>query len=230
MTGTLSGLFFAMLGFSGGHFLLSHPPLRSRIVDRLGEQAFLGGYSLLMAAFLTWTIFAYRAAPTVWLWHFGPTGHQVPPFVMPFALVLAVVGLTSRNPTAVGGELASEARNSAKGIVTITRHPFLWGVGLWALAHLVANGDAASVILFGGMALLAFGGMKAIDYKRAVRLGSAWQSFADATSLLPFAAAMAGRSRIDWRGIGWLRPLAALVLYVILLHTHHRIFGGAPVL
>jgi uncharacterized membrane protein len=230
MTGTLGNLFLAMLAFTGGHFLLSHPPVRSGIVNRLGERTFLGGYSLLMALFLLWAIFAYRSAPTMWLWQLGAAGRKVPLFVMPFALVLAVVGLTSRNPTAVGGELAADIRSSAKGIVTITRHPFLWGVGLWALAHLAANGDAASVILFGGMALLALCGMQAIDHKRSVRLGSAWRSFADATSLLPFAAALSGRSRIDWRGIGWVRPLVALVLYVALVHTHHRIFGGAPVL
>ncbi|PWE31915.1 hypothetical protein C4N9_02635 [Pararhodobacter marinus] len=33
----------------------------------------------------------------------------------------------------------------------IVRHPQLWGVRLWAIAHLMVNGDLASLILFGGL-------------------------------------------------------------------------------
>ena len=230
MSSSLSALFLAMLGFTGGHFLLSHPPVRSRIVSKLGEGAFLGGYSLLMAVFLVLAVYGYRSAAVVALWDLGPGARHVPLVVMPFALALAIIGLTSRNPTAVGGQLGADAGSSGKGIVTITRHPFLWGAGLWALAHLAPNGDAASLVLFGGIAILAFGGMKAIDHKRALKSGSVWQAFAWSTSLVPFAAAIAGRTRVDWVGIGLLRPLVALALYVLLLFTHHRIFGGTPVL
>lgn len=36
-----------------------------------------------------------------------------------------------------------------------TRHPQLLGVALWAVAHLLVNGDAASILLFGGLLLWA---------------------------------------------------------------------------
>lgn len=230
MTGSLGALILAMLGFTGGHFLFSHPPVRARIVSLIGEGAFLGAYSLLMASFLAWAVFAYKGAPHLLLWDLGPGARHVPLVVMPVALALALIGLTSRNPTAVGMQLEAESGGSTKGIVTVTRHPFLWGAGLWALAHLAPNGDAVSLILFGGMAILAFGGMKAIDYKRTVRSGNAWAAFARSTSVLPFAAALAGRTRVDWKGIGTLRPIIALALYVVLLFVHHRIFGGTPLL
>jgi uncharacterized membrane protein len=38
----------------------------------------------------------------------------------------------------------------------VVRHPFLWGVALWAVAHLLTIGDAASVVLFGSYAVFAF--------------------------------------------------------------------------
>jgi uncharacterized membrane protein len=37
----------------------------------------------------------------------------------------------------------------ARGIQRVTRHPFLWGVAVWAFVHLIANGDVASLMLFG---------------------------------------------------------------------------------
>jgi uncharacterized membrane protein len=33
------------------------------------------------------------------------------------------------------------------------RHPMLWGIVVWAVAHLLVNGDLASVVLFGGLGL-----------------------------------------------------------------------------
>ena len=37
--------------------------------------------------------------------------------------------------------------------------------------------------------------------------------------------AIQGRTTMDWKGIGWWRPAAALVLYAVLLHLHPRLFG-----
>jgi len=214
-----------MAGFVGGHFLLSWPPVRSRIVAGLGERPFLGAYSLVSLLFLVWAIAAYRAAPFVGLWDFGITGRAVAMVLMPIALVLAVVGLTTPNPTVVGGERFDDADRAARGIVTITRHPFLWGVTLWAIAHLAANGDAASTVLFGGMLILALGGMAAIDHKRALRMGDAWRRIAAKTSVVPFAAAAAGRVKVDWKRIGWWRPAVGIAVYLILLFGHRWLFG-----
>ena len=225
VTGTLTTLFLAILGFVGGHFLLSWAPVRSRLVAVLGEKPFLGAYAFVSVVFLAWAILAYRAAPPVALWNLAAAGRGIALVVMPFALVLAVIGLTSPNPTVVGGDRVRDLGRAVRGAVTITRHPFLWGAALWAIAHLAANGDAASVMLFGGMLILALGGMAAIDQKRALRLGKDWRAFAGRTSAVPFAAAAAGRVAIDWRGVGWVRPLAGLVLYGALLYAHRWLFG-----
>jgi len=226
MTGTLTALFLAMLAFVGGHFVLSAPPVRQRLVGAMGEKGFSAAFSLLMILALIWVIAAYRVAPPRIVWDFGTAVNLIPMLVMPFALILAVLGLLARNPTAVmGGAFLEQHGQAVRGPATITRHPFLSGVALWAIAHLIANGDAASVMLFGGMAVLAIGGIYAIDHKRALQLGDAWQAFAARTSRMPFAAAFQGRTRIDWAGIGWSRPLLGIVLYVLLIFYHDRLFG-----
>ncbi len=226
MTGTLSALALAMLAFVGGHFVLSAPAPRRTLVSMVGERAFAAIYSALMILAFIWMVAAYRVAPPRIIWDFGSAVNFVPIVVMPFALMLAVLGLIARNPTAVMGEgFVAKQGPVVRGPATITRHPFLSGAALWAIAHLIANGDVASILLFGGLACLAIGGMYAIDHKRALKLGDAWQAFAAQTSRMPFAAALSGRTRIDWAGIGWARPLLGLVLYAVLFLFHDALFG-----
>lgn len=43
------------------------------------------------------------------------------------------------------------------------RHPMLWGTVIWAVAHLLVNGDRASILLFGGMGLWALVAMGMIN-------------------------------------------------------------------
>ena len=225
MTGTITAVFVAMLAFAGGHFLLSWAPVRAAIVARIGERVFAALYSVLMALALIWVIAAYRVAPPHVIYDLGGWVNLVPIVIMPFALVLAVTGLIGGNPTAVMGDRLLGADAAVSGVQTVTRHPFLSGAALWALAHLLANGDLASIILFGGFAILSIGGMVAIDRKRARKLGEQWAAFAAHTSRTPFAAALAGKTRVDWTGIGWLRPAIGLVLYAVLYFMHDRLFG-----
>ena len=230
MTGDLDDLLAAALLFVGGHFLLSSRVLRQPLAARLGDNGFRGLYSLVAGAALLWTIFAYGAAPFVALWQPPLILRWLPLILMPVALFLVVAGMTTPNPTQVGGERVVDAgpEDQTPGIIRVTRHPFLWGVALWALGHLVVRGDAASVILVGGMLVLALGGMWHIDQKREASLGANWGPIRLTTSVIPFAALASGRTHMDWRGIGWWRPLVALALYAALLHLHAQLFGVSP--
>lgn len=227
MTGSIETLLAAAVCFIGSHFLLSSRLVRPHVVGWLGERGFLGMYSGISTIFFVWLIFAYIHAPYVEIWPMAGWMRHVPFAVMPLAVLLVVCGYMTPNPTAVGGERAFEAPDPTPGIFRITRHPVMWGIGLWALVHLLANGDQASIILFGGLAILAFGGMLAIDAKRAERLGAQWGPVAISTSLVPFLAIIEGRTSFDWPGIGW-RKLGVAVIVLLLLILGHPYFAGVP--
>jgi len=233
MFGSFDALIAGVVAFVGGHAVLSAIPIRQTLVARIGENAFRGGYSLLMLAALVWTIKAYGAAPYVELFAPRAWGAWVPNLLMPLAVILIVAGVTTRSPTAVGGEAVLRDPTPIRGIVTITRHPFLWGTGLWALSHMAANPDAASWILFGSMAVLSFTGMASIDTKQRRKLELAgregdWGPVALTTSVIPFMAAAQGRTRVDWSGIGLWRPALGLVIWAALYGAHPYYAGVWP--
>jgi uncharacterized membrane protein len=228
MIGSLVALVAATVLFVAGHFLLSSLPPRRAMTELLGPQGFRIAYSVVVLAAFVWMLRAYGAAPAVALWDPPAAFAWIAVLVMPFALLLAVCGVTTPSATLVGGEahLSNPAvRDVAPGIQRVTRHPFLWGTALWAMSHLTVNGDAADVILMGGILGLSLGGMKHIDLRRETTLGAAWGPVALTTSTLPFAALAAGRTTMDWKGIGWWRPALALGLYAALLHFHPWIAG-----
>jgi uncharacterized membrane protein len=229
MAGSIEILVLAAGCFVGGHFVLSSVNVRTALIGVLGENGFRGVYSLAALAAMVWTVIAYGAAPRVELWKAGMGLTHVPAVLMPFACILAVAGMTTHNVTMVGGETVARSPHPVAGIVTVTRHPFLWAVTLWAVGHAAANGDVASLILFGAMALLALGGMAHIDYRRRLSLGADWGPVAMTTSVVPFLAAIQGRNRIDWRGIGWARPFGGVAIAVVLPFLHPWISGKSIV-
>jgi uncharacterized membrane protein len=83
------------------------------------------------------------------------------------------------------------------GITRVTRHPRLCGVTLWAIAHLLVNGNLAAVIMFGSVLVTVVNGMASIDRKRHRALGARWDEFEAQTSRVPFAAILAGRTRFE---------------------------------
>lgn len=230
MDGSLTNLAAALALFVGGHFLLSSAALRQPLLERLGERGFLGAYSLLMLVAFAWVLLAYGRADIQPLYQPPPALRWLQLVLMPLAFFLVVGGVSTRGATTVGGEALASVPGHApvQGMHTITRHPMLCGVALWAILHLLVRGDAAAVLLFGGMLVLSIGGMQHIDHRRAASLGAAWGPIALTSSALPLAAVLTGRQKLDWRGIGWWRPAVALFLYAAFLHLHRPLFGVSP--
>jgi uncharacterized membrane protein len=220
----LTHLAIATAAFVGMHCVAS-TPLRAALVKTLGENAYLGLYSLISFATLGWMIWAYPRAPAALLW---PGLRLVPLVVMPVALVLLVCGLMSRNPSAVRQQQALRSPDAARGILRVTRHPMMWAFALWGTSHVLARGDAAALVFFGGFVLLALSGTLLIDARKAAGLGEDWARFAAATSNIPFAAIVAGRNSFRPEEIGWTKILAGLALYVVLLLLHPYLFGARP--
>ena len=196
------------------HRLVSGTKLRDILVGRLGAGTYMSLFSLASVAALAWLGFAFAgargAAGNVVFWTATPLTISIQDAIQIIAVVFIVIGLTTRNPTAVGGEAALDSLTVIQGMLRVTRHPFLWGVAIWATGHLLVNGDAASLILFGSLLVLALLGTRSIDAKRKRMLGGRWTAFAAQTSNPPFAAILAGRQSFAHahREIGWLAARA----------------------
>ena len=227
MTGSLVELLLAAVAFAGSHVLLSSAPVRGPLARALGEWPFVGLYSAISLGLFVWLVGAYGDAPLVELWAAPTVVRYVALGVMVVASVLVACGLSLTSPTGVSLKPAA-AGAPLPGIFKVTRHPVLWGIGLWAVVHVMANGDLASLILFGSLGVLALGGTVHIDRKKRTTMGGDWRAFAGATSNLPFAAIAAGRTRVSLKEIGYGRLVAGLVLYLVLLLGHEAVIGVAP--
>lgn len=220
-------LIAAGLFFIGIHIFISSTPLRGWLIAHIGNRPYQGVFSLLSFAGIGWLIWAYMQAermefglaPT-WLLFVAVLGAMA-------GLWLAVLGGLSPNPTTVDQEKLLDSASPARGIVRVTRHPFMVGFAIWALTHMVLNPDTASLVFFGTFFVLAALGPWLIDSKKAKAFSGQWKNFADATSVLPFAAILRGRNQFVSQEIGWWRPIVA-VLAVAALVAFHGLFFGAP--
>ena len=210
----MTGLVIATAAFLATHFV-SSTPLRAALVRALGEWPYRGVYSLVALATLGWMVWAYATTPReALLW----TPLRAAPLIaMPLAFVLIACGYW-RNPTMVGADRLLRSEDPARGIIRITRHPIMWGVMLWAGAHILARGDLKSLVFFGGFLALAALGTLSIDARKKPHPD--WPRFAAATSYVPFVAVAQGRNRIVWREIGSLRPSIGLALFFAVLAIH----------
>lgn len=129
-------LVLGLLIFLGVHSVrIFADPWRNAMHARLGENGWKGLYSLASLAGFVLLIWGYgqaRQAPVV-LW--------TPPVSMRHLAALL---------TAIAFVLLAAAYVPRNGIKAKLHHPMLLGVKAWALAHLLANGTLADVLLFGG--------------------------------------------------------------------------------
>jgi uncharacterized membrane protein len=141
--------------FLGVHLLSTRRDMRARLIARSGESLYKLGYavvSLVGLGLIVWGFANYRATGWVDVWY--------PPHAMKhvtIALMLPAVILV----------VAAYIRGR---IYAAVKHPMLAAVKLWALAHLLVNGDLGSIILFG--TFLAWAVVDRISLKRRADPGS----------------------------------------------------------
>ena len=226
--GFMLNLTIAALFLLGTHFGIAAPSLRADLTSRVGERAYRLLYSLVAVVALVWLVTAWRDAPLVPLWPSGAVVRHLALALMPLAFLLVVCAVTAANPTVLGQQPDPDAASPAVGIIRVTRHPFMWGVALWAALHLLANGDAASVLFFASFIVLAVVGARRIDARRTRENAAGWGVFLQVTSNLPFAAIIERRQRLVTSEIGLWRAALALGLYVVFLWLHPWLFGVSP--
>lgn len=226
MTGNLWQLAIAAAAFVGSHMVLSGPALRPRLVKTLGKWPFRGLYSAVSLATFVWMFKAFGNAPFIELWPSTKALDILAAVIILPAFILLVCGVTTANPSAIAFDRLPEGPDI--GILKVTRQPVMWGVGLWALAHMAAKGDIASLIFFGALAVLALAGAAMLDRRKTAAGGERWRVLAAETSFLPFAAVFEGRAKVTAGGIGWWRIGGGTALFLFLFYFHDRFFGGVP--
>jgi uncharacterized membrane protein len=178
------------------HLVPTRPALRAGLVERLGDGPYRGLFSLLSIAGLVLIVLGFghmqglgRGNPELWVppvW----IKHVVFLLMVPAIILLVAAYVPSRIRTAVG-------------------HPMLTALIIWAFAHLLANGDLASVLLFGSV----------LGYAIHDRI-----SVIDRASPGPLGAAR-GRGINDVLVI-----VGGLALYALILFWGHAKLTGVPLL
>jgi uncharacterized membrane protein len=196
MGGAMWMLIGGLLLFFAVHLVPTRPELRARVVGSIGSGPYMGLFALVSLGALVLIVLGYgqmqglaRGNPQVWVppsW----TRHVAMLLMLPALILLVAAYVPSRIRSAV-------------------RHPMLAGVKLWAFAHLLANGDLASVLLFGSF--LAYGVYDRISVRHRLAPG-------------PLGTASGGAVQ------GAIAIAGGLALYVVLLLWGHRWLTGVPLM
>ncbi len=204
----------AMGAFVLSHVVIARSGLKAWLLRRFGQSAYLLGYSLLSVLLLSSVIAALRASERITLW-------TAPVWSFPFAalatlagFILLMIGSLTPNPLSVSF-LKTGYVPQRPGFVGWVRHPIIWGLSLWGLAHIPANGDWPSLVLFAGSAGFGLLGVWAVERRLKRSLGAKdWQR------LQP------GAGHMDRRA--WIGLVSGIALWLILLAVHPHLFGADP--
>lgn len=180
--------------FLGIHTLPSQRPLRARAIAMLGEGGYKVGYalvSILGIALIAWGFGHYRATDWIDVWSPPKALKHITVALMLPAVIMVVAAFIRGH------------------IYTALKHPMLAGVKLWAAAHLLANGDLGSIILFGSF------------------LG--WAVF-DRTSLKQRKDAGAPAIPVGGWGNDMIAVVVGIVAYLALAFAFHPVVIGVPVI
>jgi uncharacterized membrane protein len=190
------GLLVMILGlilFFGVHTLTTQRDLRARFIASMGEGGYKIFYSLTSLAglaLIAWGFAEYRATGWIDVWYPPKAFKHITVALMLPAVILVV---------------ASYLRGR---IYTTLKHPMLTGIKLWAAAHLLANGDLGSIILFGSFL--------------------AWAVF-DRISLKHRADAGAPPIPVGGPGNDLIAIAVGIVAYLALAFAFHPVVIGVPV-
>jgi uncharacterized membrane protein len=211
--------------FAATHILMSHGGIRAGLVAKLGDVPFRVVYSLVSLITLGGAIALFagqKGAPPV-LW-------DTPAWLFPVTWILVLLGfillfLSLATPSPAG---MMPAKIEARGILRVTRHPMNMGLALWALGHAIANGRLGDVFFFGSIFVVGFIGAYHQDRRKARERGDEFKQFQQQTSILPFAAVITGKTKLELSELSVPLLAIAAAAFIIILFLHGRLFGVTP--
>jgi uncharacterized membrane protein len=214
-----------------GAFLLFHlipnTPIRATAIRVMGRTGYLVLFSLISLALMAlWAaaFAALRISPGLpMFWSMTPATRLAQIGIQLLAFQLMVAGSLTPNPANLRQEGALD--QPVRGMIRITRHPFLWGMAIWASGHLLVNGEESGVIFFSAMLALALYGTLSIDARRRREYGERWRAFEAKTSSIPFAAILQGRQSLQIGEIGFWRIAASIALWAAAATAHQYVIG-----
>ena len=138
-------LVLGLIIWTAAHFLKRLAPgVRQSMQDRMGDGS-KGVVAVALFASLALMVIGYRGIETTYLWDHSPATKGINNLAMLVAVALYGVG------------------NSKSRLRSKMHHPMLWGTVVWAAAHLMVNGDVASIVLFGWIGVWALLQMRLIN-------------------------------------------------------------------
>jgi uncharacterized membrane protein len=165
------------------------PAARANLGKKLGENGFKGLFTLDSIIALALIVYGWRTADV--------TAWYVPPLLgSPIVTLLVLLAF-----------FLFAAANAPGNTRRFLRHPMLTGVIVWGLAHLLANGENRSVVLFGGFALWAL-----ISIVTISRRDGPWKKPAAVSPVKDI-----------------MTLIASAVVFAIVLFGHQWAFGVSPI-
>ncbi|MDA5094619.1 NnrU family protein [Aliiroseovarius sp. KMU-50] len=211
------GYILGFIFFFASHSIPTRPGVKSRFVDVLGARGFTLAYSALSTFALAVLILSARTAPQIPLWHWAEWHNHLALTLMLVAMIIVALALGRPNPLSFGGSQNDRFDPKQPGLIGWLHHPLLAALFLWSLAHMIANGDLAHVIMFGCFALFSFFGRKIINRRKIRQLGEEeWQRLA------------ATRREILPSMNGMIRVCLGVLLYGLILWAHEPVIGISP--
>lgn len=207
-------LALGMIAFIGTHLLMSHP-LRTGMVRQFGQGGFMVLYSLISIITFSGAVIAFgKASPAPQLWD----GQAMVPWVLASLLTLVASALflasLAGNPALPGIDISGLSTRLPTGVFKVTRHPMMSAFTLWGVAHIIVAPSARTIILAGGVILLAVVGSRGQDAKKAKLYGQDWRVWMKRTTFLP------DQTKFGHLGLYWV---ATLPVWLLLTWLHLKI-------
>lgn len=136
-------LIIGLIVLIGIHCISMAADVRANLIEKYGSRAYMSAYGLISTFGLGLVVWGKSQAEFIGIWQPYGWGRPATLMLMYPALVLLVSGLIPNN-----------------WFRRTLGYPMILAIEVWALAHLMANGDLASMLLFGSLfvwALFAYG-------------------------------------------------------------------------